>query len=181
MRLTGSGSRQVKNTPMTIRVAKALMSQTKTGTFFNLSMKTSCYNRGRRSPGANACHYFMNRYVRLNHTQTPASLPRADEGCRWSYTVWPVPVKRGFRSACRHRERESRCHPRPWRPPRRGEHFAVSPPPWRHVLPDAASSGLGIARDWRPFARIADRLGAVPGVLPVARRGGSRIKDSMAE
>ena len=80
MRLTGSGARQVKNTPMTIRVAKALMSQTKTGTFFNLSMKTSCYNRGRRSPGANPCHHFMNRYVRLNHTQTPASLPRADEG-----------------------------------------------------------------------------------------------------
>jgi hypothetical protein len=58
---------------MTIRVAKALTSQTKTGTFFNLFMKTSCYNRGRRSPGADAFHHFINRRA---HTAQSHSNPR---------------------------------------------------------------------------------------------------------
>ncbi len=74
-RVTRSGSRQLRYTPMAIRAAKALTSQTTTGTFFNLSMKTSCYNRGRRSHGADACQHFMNRRARTAQSHSNPRQP----------------------------------------------------------------------------------------------------------
>ncbi len=80
-RLTRSDSRQLTDTPMAIRAAKAPTSQTRTGTFFSLLMTTSFYNRGRRCPGADACHRFMNQRARMVTRETPpAGLTRAGGG-----------------------------------------------------------------------------------------------------
>ncbi len=79
--LTRWNRRQLTDTPMAIRAAKAPTSQTRTGTFFNLLMTTSFYNRGRRCPGADACHRFMNRRARMVTRETPpAGLTRAGGG-----------------------------------------------------------------------------------------------------
>ena len=129
-RLTGPDSRQLKNTPMTIMAAKALTSQTKTGTFFNLSMETSCYNRGRRSPGADACQHFMNRRAR---TAQSHSNPRRPAEGRRGLPVVIYGVAGAGQAGISIRVPSSgagiTCHPRPWWPPRPAAHPAVSPPP----------------------------------------------------
>ncbi len=118
--------------------------------------------------------------VRRNHTQTPAGLPKAARvprglircGRRRSSGDFDPRAVIGSEDHGAIRVLGGRRAPR-YTPRFRRLHSGMC---W--LTP---SRGLGIVEDWRPFARIADRLGAVPRGLPVARRGGSPIKESMAQ